>query len=427
MAGGPPETEQAAVVPAIATASSTAAVRSLGRAGVETVVAASDENAPALRSQYCDESVVVPDPTTDLEGYAAALQDLARRPAVGTILPFREPDVYALARSKADFADSVGTPWPDLSTLRKVQDRDRLFAAARRAGVDTPETGLADDWEDWDRPAVVKPRYTMCVPEYDDQFRTPSVQRSSTQYLPPEADPDLAGLIEEFGHVPLVQSYVPTTDEYALFAQYDHGEAVATFQHRQIRGWKYAGGPSAYRESVAIPELERAGVALLDELDWHGVAMVEFLRHPDTGRFELMEVNPRFWSSLPFTVQAGVDFPRRYWAQATGTALPTDPDYAVDIGGHLLWGELLHLHSVLAEEYPLVERPSFPRRALEIAASLARERRFDYLSRDDPRPFLRDLRNNLSAVGAGRDAGQTPGDRATLRRVVRDLLPGGER
>ena len=166
---------------------------------------------------------------------------------------------------------------------------------------------------------------------------------------------------------------------------------VATFQHRQRRGWKYAGGPSAYRESVSIPELEAAGTALLDELDWHGVAMVEFLRNPDTGEFELMEINPRFWSSLPFTVQAGVDFPHLYWLQATGRALPDPPGYRVGIGGHLLRGEALHLYSILGEEYPLVETPSFLGTAREIGRSLLRERRFDYLSRDDPGPMVGEL------------------------------------
>jgi predicted ATP-grasp superfamily ATP-dependent carboligase len=197
------------------------------------------------------------------------------------------------------------------------------------------------------------------------------------------------------GHVPLVQEYVPDSDEYGFFALYEGGEAVATFQHRQRRGWDYSGGPSAYRESVDIPELEASGRRLLDELDWHGVAMVEFLRDPDTGEFELMEVNPRFWSSLPFTVQAGVDFPALYWRQATGESVERAADYDEGVAGHLLRGELLHLESIVADDYPLVERPSLGETALAVAESVVRDRRFDYLSADDPGPFVRDVRNTL--------------------------------
>lgn len=390
--------QSAAVVPAIGTANSTAAVRSLGRFGVRPVVAAADPDRPACQSKYCREVVEVPDPVTDLAGYESALVSLAERSDVQTILPFREPDVYVLARNRDHLADHVGTPWPTLDTLRGAQDRVELFAIAERAGVATPETRLLDEWDDWDRPAVVKPRYTLHASEYDPAFTDSEVQQLSTQYVAPGEKPDREELLAEMGHVPLVQSYVPTTDEYGFFALYDEGDPVATFQHRQRRGWKYAGGPSAYREAIDDPALDSAGRRLLDELDWHGVAMVEFLRDPETGEYRLMEVNPRFWSSLPFTVQAGVDFPTLYWRQALDYRIERPPEYTPGVAGHLVTGELLHLHSILAEDYPLVERPSFLRTAATVAASLFTDRRFDYLDTSDPMPFLRDLQNTLGDV-----------------------------
>ncbi|WP_240318871.1 ATP-grasp domain-containing protein [Halorussus rarus] len=392
------------VVPAIGTASSTAGLRSLGRRGVPTIAVSENATPPGFASKYCDETVSAPDPTVDLLAYERALVDLARRDDVGTVLPFREEDVYALARNREALTDHVGAPWPDLDALRQAQDRVELFAAARRAGVGMPVTRPIDEWNDRDRDVIVKPRYTVHAEEYADRFDESRAQWSSTRYVGPDETLDRDELVAEMGHVPLVQEYVPSPDEYGFFALYDEGEAVATFQHRQRRGWKYSGGPSAYRESVDIPELESAGRRLLDELDWHGAAMVEFLRDPDTGEFKLMEVNPRFWSSLPFTVQAGVDFPHLYWRQAGGETVDRAPDYEVGVAGHLLRGELLHLRSVAADDFPLVERPSLARRALEIGASLVRHPRFDYLSADDPGPFVRDLRNTVATFR---------GDRAT--------------
>jgi len=383
------------VVPAVDTASSTAAIRSLGRAGVRVVGVSEHETPPGFASKYCEETVAVPDPESDLSGYGAALLDLAKRSDVETILPLCEEDVYVLARNKQVFAAHVGTPWPSFETLRAVQDRVRLFEAARSAGVPAPATSDFDDWDGRDAGVVVKPRYTVPSDEYDARFAGVSPDEYTSVYVSPDDDVSRDDLVAAMGHVPIVQEYVSTPDEYGFFALYDHGEAVATFQHRQRRGWKYCGGPSAYRESVDIPELEAAGLRLLDELDWHGVAMVEFLRDPETGTFKLMEVNPRFWSSLPFTIQAGVDFPALYWQQATGGSVETPPDYDVGVAGHLLWGEVLHLQSILRDDYPLVERPSFLRSLADVAGSLVRSPRFDYLDRRDPGPFLRDLRNRL--------------------------------
>ncbi|MHB9286501.1 carboxylate--amine ligase [Halobacteriales archaeon Cl-PHB] len=392
------------VVPALWAASSVAVLRSLGGRGVPTIAVSEHDAPPGFSSKYTDETRTVPDPAADLERYALALRNLAMRDDVSTIVPVREPDVYVLARAREEFADHVGTPWPPLETLRSVQDRARLFAAADRADVDYPDTELYDDWADWDAEAIVKPRYTFHAAEYDDRFAESQSHHNSTQYVPPGEQPDRADLVDEMGHVPLVQEYVPNTDEYAFFALYDEGEAVATFQHRQRRGYKYVGGPSSFRESVDIPELGAAGRRLLDELDWHGLAMVEFLRDPTTGEFKLMEVNPRFWTSLPFTVQAGVDFPYYYWLLANDRADEIVSSYDVGVAGHLIRGELLYLHSILFEDYPLVERPSLPSALVEIGLSVARHPRFDYLSRDDPGPFLQDFRNVFGQLVRSRDS-----------------------
>lgn len=394
----PPMTQtnetQGALISAIDTASSTAAIRSLGKAGLRTVVISEHRNPPGFRSKYCDERIRVPSPNTDLSGYEQALLTLARREDVQTILPFREADIYILSRNREYFESHLGTPWPRLEILRQVQDRIKLRDIAATAGVAQPHTKTLENWTDWNRPCIVKPRYTMHAPEYEAEFTTPMVEMGSTRYLQPGEKPDSDEIQREMGHTPLVQEFVPTTDEYGFFALYDSGKPVATFQHRQRRGWKYAGGPSAYRESVSIPALENAGRALLNELDWHGVAMVEFLRDPESDQFKLMEINPRFWSSLPFTIQAGVDFPSLYWRQATGKSVD-QPRYTIGIGGHLIRGELLHLHSILAEEYPLVPKPSLSRTTLDVFFSLLREPRFDYLSRDDPGPMRAEIVNMI--------------------------------
>ena len=377
------------IVPGITAPSTVACIRSLNPRGVETIVGSEDRTTPASVSSYCDRFITLPDPRRDLETYGETLLALAARPNVETIIPVREEDVYALSVNKADFAEEIGTPFPDFDTLRRVQDRVELFAAAEAAGVGAPDTRLLNEWDDWDREMIIKPRYTVAAPEYLGADADLS-DIGSTVYHEPGTPPAVESMLNDWGHVPLAQAYVPDSREYGFFALYDHGEPVATFQHCQKRGYKYSGGPSSYRESVDIPELEAAGLALLDELEWHGLAMVEFLRDPETGEFKLMEINPRFWSSLPFTVRAGVDFPLYYWQLATGEPVTANSSYKVDIGGHLLRGEACHLHSVLADDFPLVERPAFTTALADVATSIVSEPRFDYAVADDYWPFLRD-------------------------------------
>jgi predicted ATP-grasp superfamily ATP-dependent carboligase len=391
------------VVPAVDAPSSVAVCRSLGRRGVRTVVATTNGEAAVTRSRYCDETRFVPDPSVDFEGYLDGLLALAAREDVRTIIPVREEDVYTLATRREAFGEHIATPWPDFERLARAQDRIELAAAAEEAGISMPATELATDWDRWDRDTILKARYSLLANRYLDSYPTTRLgDVPKTEFFEGGEKPDLGPVIDRMGHVPIAQEYVDNRDEYGFFALYDHGEAVATFQHRQIRAYHYSGGASAFRESVSIPALETAGRALLDQLEWHGLAMVEFLRN-ESGGFELMEVNPRCWSSLPFSVQAGADFPFYYWLLATEQDGRIDPTYDVGMAGHLLRGELIHLYSVLTQEYPIVSRPTVSDTLRELAGSIARHPRFDYLVPSDPLPFVYDFKNAVGSLWGGAD------------------------
>lgn len=376
---------RAVVVPAGHGGSSLACIRSLGRAGYHVVGVAGSERAAALRSRHCDERRGVPSPDADLPGYRDALLDLARREDVLTILPLYEPDVTVLAEHRETFADHLATPWSDHDTVSTAQDGYRLAQVAEAAGVPTPETGLLDEWDDWNRRRVIKSRYALRT--VDGAVSYPPVHVTE-----PGTEPDVEAIVDEMGHVPIVQEYVPGDDERGYFGLFDRGEPVARFQHRRVRSYTYDGGASVYRESVDDPRLDAVGRELLEALDWHGPAMVEVKRDPRDDEYKLVEVNPRFWGSLPLAVAAGVDFPAAYCALAEGTVTPTT-SYEVGVGCHELVGEASYLHSVLRYDYDHVERPSLPGTVGEIARSLLRNPHFDYLSLDDPRPFVRQLRN----------------------------------
>lgn len=404
------------VVPAVGAASSTACLRSLGRRGIHTIAVAEHENAPSLRSRYCKEVIEVPSPTEDLLAYKNALLALAARSDVRTIAPLREAEAYVLSRYRKEFAEHIATPWPSFRTLRDAHDRLRLAEVANAAGVTVPETDPLDAVSDWDRRLIAKARYGALTAEYVDSVApTEFVEVGSTIYLQLGREPDPERLVAEMGHVPIVQEYVPGK-EVAFWALYDHGEAVATCQRNRVRGYKYAGGASVYRQTVRIPALERAGRALLDALEWNGLAAVQFMYDEETGELSLMEINPRFWLSLPCAVRAGADFPYYYWqlagtdpsagrelrsnerASDGGSEPAVNPGYEVGVGTHLLRGEGVYLHSILREDFEYVERPAFTHALWKVLSSIYRQPSFDYLTREDPAPFVRDALNTVRNI-----------------------------
>jgi len=387
----------AVAVPAVTAPSSVAVLRSLGRRGIHTIAVSEQGTPPAFWSRYCGERVRAPSPSTDLDGYRDVLLELAARNGVRAITPMREEGVYVLAHARERFAEHLPPLWPSASQLEEVHDRERLFATAERIDVPIPETSLLTDVEHWDRERIVKARYALLTAAYTGsvppgQCDTPP----STIYLEPGVSPDTEGIVDEMGHVPIVQEYLPGP-EYSFRALYHDGDPVVTSQKRLLRGMKYPRGPSIYHESTAIPRLEELGRRLLGELDWEGPATVGFIRD-DSGAFRLLEINPRFWSNLSMDIQAGVDYPHYYWSLAGGESIDVEADYRPGVASHLLRGELVHLHSVVRDSYPLADRPSIPGTVGNILRSVYEQPNFDYLSRDDPGPFARDVLNTARAV-----------------------------
>lgn len=374
-------------------------VRSLARYGIDTIIASEKPKVPAGASRYCTETVSVSDPRQDLLAYRDDLLEIARRPSVRTVIPIRPGGTYLLSRYRDQFEAAVDLVVPSFDQFRTVVDRLRLAEAAEKAGVPVPATARLGDVEQWSTQQIVKSRYNVLAEGVvPDRGPTEMAVEKSLTHLAAGEAPDPQQLSEKMGHEPIVQEYIPSTSEYMIGALYDHGEPLAMFQHRQIRGNTYAGGGGVYRESVAIPELEAVARALLDELDWHGLACIEYMRHEETGEFVLTEINPRMWQSLPSTVWAGADFPLYYWLAATGQQDRIDCDYDLGVGTHSLHGELRHLASIFQIDSPLVEKPPARRRAREILTSCLREPNFDYLALDDPRPFVRGVRNELSRI-----------------------------
>ena len=110
------------------------------------------------------------------------------------------------------------------------------------------------------------------------------------------------------GGLPVIQEMVKG-DGYGFYAVYNRGEMVQYFMHQRIREYPPSGGVSSCAKSFCNEELKELGKAVLDELKWHGPAMVEFKREHETGRFKLIEINPKFWGSLDLSLVAGINFP----------------------------------------------------------------------------------------------------------------------
>ena len=284
-------------------------IRALGRAGCRvTAVASSDAKAVVgFSSRYATERVRLPPGK-----YSAALREGMKSlaPRHDVVVPISTLSI-ALVLDSSDTEIRHYLPTPD--ALRVALNKTATMRAAEEAGVSIPRTfyGLTPEtiaaWAD-----EADGKFPLVVKFADD--RRSGAWEPADRYRIVRSASELVREYTRMSQLvtheyPLVQEYIEG-DGYGFFAiTNSSGDPFAIFGHRRLREYPISGGPSTLCESYHDEELVEAGTRLLRALKWRGLAMVEFKRDRVSGDYKLMEINPRFWGSLPLAIQCGVNFP----------------------------------------------------------------------------------------------------------------------
>ena len=141
--------------------------------------------------------------------------------------------------------------------------------------------------------------------------------------------------------------------------------------------------------------------ALLRALNWSGVAMVEYRYDDRRGDYCLMEINGRFWGSLPLAEAAGLHFAARLvTALGRGEAV-TQPAYP-ELRGRYLVPDCKRLFRILFRADAIADPAVSFSRWRETAAFFLRFLdpgcRYFVFQWGDPQPWIRDMRNAIAKL-----------------------------
>ncbi len=385
--------------------SSLAAIRSLGRRGIPVIAASHRSLAMGLHSRYAGARFVHPSPFQDRLGFVREV--LRQAPAASVLLPFSDSTLLPLLHESGVLGDRLLYPLPACRDRFDIAfDKARTMELARCLGVETPATYVCEREDDFfsvlpkiSYPAVVKPRRSL---RWEDNGAL-----HSTAVFAFSAD-DLRrkflGILARSGEYPLIQEYVQGEEAGVEFLC-DRGRVVAACAHRRIRSSPPAGGPGAVKESVPLSYagMGKRAARLAEALEWHGPIMVEFKIDRASGTPNLMEINGRFWGSLPLAIAAGVDFPYLHYRMALGEPVETSLNYREGVVTRHLQADSKSLLYVLFKRDPM--RPyAYPGRL----AALGRFFRHC-------RPDIADLHDLKPGVVELLDAGW----RATAKTILR--------
>ena len=285
-----------------------AVVRSLGRQGLEVQVGWCDPRAAAAQSRYVRTRHDIPAPSLQRFEWRDRLLEILRREHVDLVIPCNDPSILPLQLHKADFAPFLGCIYLlEDRAFRIAFDKLESYDLARSLGIRVPRRLRVACLEDlppaldaFSFPVLVKPRASFTSDRLTSKHhvrwaRSPRELQSLVQALLPWGDVAVEERISGRGAGVEVLAH--------------EGEVLACFQHVRVHE-PPSGGGSSYRCSSALdPQLVRATQRFLEALRYTGVAMLEFRIDPERGTWAFIEINARFWGSLPLALAVGADFP----------------------------------------------------------------------------------------------------------------------
>lgn len=371
-------------------------VRSLAKHHIVCDIAASTDLTTITQySRYAGQFFRHPNPLSDADAFIDFITEHLQHHAYDLVIPVTERSLVPLANT-----DKLAA-WHDIlaiaprDSLNQVLDKQQTMRLAQACDVAIPFSYAVDNVGDIQQllpkltfPVVLKPGRS--IPNADTR------RQLSVAYAFNETELIALGT-DLLKHCRvLLQEYsqgIGTGIE--LLA--DHGEIVYAFQHQRLHEVPLTGGGSSLRKSIAVnPMLLAAAERLIKALRWHGVAMVEFKWQPETGAYTLMEINGRFWGSLPLACAAGANFPWLLYQLWVDNQRPVSTHYRPNVYCRKLASDIYWYEQVIrrSEEPRLFAYPNKQQMLKDALWVLHPTRHaFDVQQWRDPLPGLLDLVN----------------------------------
>lgn len=213
---------------------------------------------------------------------------------VGLIVPFVDPAVGVASRFHKLYGKPVAAGPEELSdSMFDKAVADLLF---REKNIPVPERILPDS-----------PRFPFIA--------KPRTGSASKGIVVVKSAADLEGKVFPESQY-LLQEFIPDAEEYTVDCYVSgKGEPIGIVPRRRI---EVTGGEVSVTETVMNPVLISLSEKVLMSLGFRGPVTLQFLYDRRTGRFLLMEINPRLGGGAVCSVYAGADLPLWILEEAIG-------------------------------------------------------------------------------------------------------------
>ncbi|MHB1286627.1 MAG: arsenate reductase/protein-tyrosine-phosphatase family protein [Leptospirales bacterium] len=368
-------------------------LQTLGQLGYEICLAGADPDSLGRKSRFCSKFLLYPDPLKSKCQFIEWFSKTIEIEVFDLILPVTDISIYPLMEFSGR-QPVQGLILPPRDSFDFFFNKSRTLDLARECGVPYPASQLILPDQGLEG---LKIRFPCYIKPIRSKVWTGDKGKELDARLVNSSDEleQVFALMSPFGGV-LLQEYVRGVGVgIELFCV--NGGVLLSFAHRRVHEYPLTGGGSTYRVSIEMPEaLFKHASCMVKKAGWTGVAMVEF--KVDGSHAHLMEVNGRFWGSLPLSVRAGANFPKAVveW-ELNGEIAPFKP-YRIGVFSRKFTMDLAWFSRNLRADRKnpyLMTRPVL-KTILEYFRVLTGQEYWDHASLNDPAPVFSELRKTFS-------------------------------
>ncbi len=304
-------------------------IRSLGRKGIRVHLGWSHHEGIARHSKYVKYIHELPAYTTDNNYWKDELIALIEKGKFDFVVPVNEQASTPLELHRADFEKYPSVYLLNQKAYDVVFDKFKTDDLAHSLNIPMPKERRVRDLAEIDSilgdfafPIVLKPRASF---DKRDLKRKMYVYKA---YNAKELKTSLRHLLA-FGDVLIQENFIGSGVGIEFLA--DQGKILFAFEHVRLHE-PLMGGGSSYRKSAELnPDLLDATKKIISQIDYTGVGMAEFKFDFSSGKWIFLEINGRFWGSIPLAVAAGADFPYFLYQMKVENKRDFAQDYNTDL------------------------------------------------------------------------------------------------
>lgn len=293
-----------------------AAVRLLGKKGIICYVSAEDNISISGFSKYCKGTFKVGHYFDDL--YIENIKNVLKENNFDVLLPMGYTSNQKIIEKKEYLEKYVHIPVVNKDQFNIAGSKEKSIKLVEKLDIPVPKTIIINSKNDLKKislfPQVIKTSMDMGTVQYANNYKD-LVQKYEYMY-------------QQYGFKKgnfICQEYIPGKNGYGFYGFYWNGELIDFYIHERIHMYPRLGGASTLAKTIFNEKLFKYGKKILDNLKWHGVAMVEFKQHSINNKYYFIEINPKYWGSLALGISAGVEFPYYHVMYAMGNKVKSKP------------------------------------------------------------------------------------------------------